>query len=175
MALQDLRSDLATALEQITAASGSSLDLKATLIDTVFPLLAGVIDEMVNAEASVADLGSAVDELINQDEDILHPETAQQISGVLAAGLLLATEVEKLKGVDEVTKKKLGKLILAYRAGVQTVEQIIAEITIPLDELDGADPDSEDEDGIAAAQGRAAIDDDDEGDDEPFDDDAEAE
>jgi len=134
--LQDLRSDLALALEQVTAATPSSLDLRATLLDTIFPLLAGAIDELARQEESIADQGDAIDELINQDEDVLHPETAQQFTGVYEAGLLLAAEVEKIKGLDEVSKKKFAKLITAYRAGVATVSQIIAEITIPLDELE---------------------------------------
>ncbi len=86
------------------------------------------------------DLGAAVDEIIDQSEDVLHPETATKINEALELGRGLAATLELIMrqypqvSADPKAKKAANFLIKTYRGKAMEVSQILAEITTPLDD-----------------------------------------
>lgn len=139
MGLQELKADAKLLREGYAALKDSStLDPKHELAENILPLFEGLCDAIqeLNDELAdeVADQGEALDELVDQTGDVLHPETSTKILGVIEIGKVIAHELEALlaKG-DDVTKKRVRALIKTYRQGAEVINEIIAEITMPLD------------------------------------------
>lgn len=142
-ALSDFRSDAKTLRERYAAET--SIEARLELADNVIPLLEGIM-EAVDAKFSehdehIDELGAGLDELIDQSNDAIHPETAEKIASVLEVGKMMSDVLEKnLKKLDDVSRKKAVQYITAYRQGTEMLLAMLEEITIPDDE-DDADPD----------------------------------
>lgn len=167
MALAELKADAKLLRERLTKLNPSQLDVKHELTENIVPLFEGLIEALQEGlEADVSDIGEAVDELIDQSGDVLHPETSQKVLAVLEVGQLLANELEAVMAkLDDMAKKRVKQTIKAYRQGVEVLTEIVTEITMPLDDeedeedeeapAEGESPDEDDDDGkiIAAADG----------------------
>lgn len=168
MGLSELRADAQLVIERLSKLPAASFDAKAELTDNILPLLIGITEAIQEGlEAEVADLADAVDELIDQTGDVLHPETAQKIVAVLEVGQMMSLELEALLKsgkVDDVKKKKIATMIHAYRQGAKIVGEIVVEITM-LDEPDDPDQDVVDVD-VGPGVVQPGDDDDDEEDDD---------
>jgi hypothetical protein len=146
--LQEAHADLVAYSERIAAASPSSLDLHAELSNNILPILAGLFEGIgEDVLDELADHEGAIDELMDQSTDVLHPDTAVKIAGTIEFGKAIAIELETLVKkvkVDDLTRKRIKDLISTFREGAAASLDIIQQITIPLDEL----PDDEDEDDV---------------------------
>jgi hypothetical protein len=117
----------------------------------IYAMFEGMIEAAEETDAVVEDLSDAVDELIDQNGDVLHPETAAKVIGLVELGKLLAKELDaalvKFK-FDDLSKKRIRQMVKAYRAGAEIVGEIIAEVTLPIEPepeevLDGGEPPEE--------------------------------
>ncbi len=162
MGLQELQADARLVRERISKLTASQIDVKVELTDNILPLFEGMCEAIHEGlEREVADLGDAVDELLEQTEDVLHPETSGKIMDVLRVGALLSGELEKAAPkLNEVDRKRAKALIQAFRHGLTAVAEIIAEITLVDDPDEPADVVA-----VAPENGNASAGDDD-GDDE---------
>lgn len=167
MALADLKADLASHRERLSklkldgmAPEKFAAVMKMELVENVFPLFEALVESIEDeVMVQVDELGQAVDELIDQSEDVLHPETAAQFLGVLEVGRLLAKELEdalgrlrELEADDEVSRKRGMDLILAYRQAHPLVEGMINQITLDPAEHQASNgvgdlPDEDEDDG----------------------------
>lgn len=145
MALADLKQDLASHRERLSklkldgmAPEKFAAVMKMELVENVFPLFEALVESIEDEVlVQVDELGQAVDELIDQSEDVLHPETAAQILGVLEVGNLIAKELEsalarlkELEADDELERKRATDLIIAYRQAHPIIEGMIGQITL---------------------------------------------
>jgi len=152
MGLAELKADAVLLRERFAKMSGTdegkNVDLAFELAENILPMFEGLVDA-INEEIveEVADLGEAVDELVDQSGDVLHPETAVRILQVFEMGSMLANELEKMfPKLDEISRKRVKQAVKAYRQGAQVIGEVIAEITMPVDpdEPDDAEPGDED-------------------------------
>jgi hypothetical protein len=110
--------------------------IKGELAGNLWPFMDSLIDEFEM-------LAGAVDDLLEDQENILQPEFTARIIGVFNHGAVvcqeLATLVESLD--DELKKKRLLELIANYRQNAQVVANEVAAVTtdIEMDEEDGED------------------------------------
>jgi len=186
MGLAEIKADSKINRQRIAAIDFSKMDraalakfIKDEFVENVWPYLEGLVEaaqgEMKALEEAVGELDEAVEVLEDgDDEDALHPETAQQILGVLQLGRQIAIDIGPvLKGgkLDEIKRKKLVKMVAAFRQAVEVVAEIVVAVTVKPDEdaepgdpaNDEAPADGEEdlEDDAAAIDG-----DEDEGEDE---------
>lgn len=163
------KNDIDSYLSSLVA-STEPLDLRRELVDNLLPLLMSMIDGSAKVEAleemgeAVADLEDAVDQLIDGSEEILHPESAIKIAGMIEIGKILANELEgmlkRVKVSDQNHLRRMRDAIAAFRQGSEVVEDLLEEITIePTEEPEAAaqapgphlasvpDPDADDDAG----------------------------
>jgi hypothetical protein len=178
MGLAELRADAKLVRERLAAQA--DIDIKHELTENVLPLFEALVDAIHgDVVEPLADLEETVDQIVDQSSDVLHPETAARIAGVIELGKSLAGELEALLSagkVDDVSKKRIKQLVRTYRQGAEVAGNIIAEITIPLEDLPQAQPtDAASDDDAIDAGGETVGDaydvDDDVGDDPDEDDD----
>lgn len=140
MGFAEIADDAKATRERIAGLMNSEIDVKFELTENILPLFEAMCEAAAEQDAEIEGLGEAVDELIDQTEDVLHVETAAEIMKVLELGVLLATELEAvLPRVDDLKKKKIRALIKGYLVGKENVENIITEITVP-DDAEPAEP-----------------------------------
>src|SRR3990167_2371768 len=166
--------------------------VKTELAQNVYPLIDAVVEavqkELGGLEEGLGELDEAV-EILEQrdeedDEDVLQPETAQQILGVLQLGRAITVAatpfLTKCVQVTDEKRKRLKNMIMAYSQGLEVVAEIIVAITVKpepedADQAEDGDGEGVDEDQDAAEPAAAAgapvggadgDDDDGEGDDE---------
>jgi hypothetical protein len=167
MGLAELKADCAVHRERILRMDFAKLGdagkvIQTELAENVWPWLDGLIDSLrEEVLEEVADLGEAIDEIIEREDSALHPELAAMILGVFEAGKLICLETEKLLATsdDEVGKKRVGEMLMAYRQGVAIVSERVAEVT--LDEEEEKPKDEQAAEGEAeevAAEVDAAVD-----------------
>jgi hypothetical protein len=120
--------------------------------DVVWPFVATLIDKIEEQDASI-------DECIEQTEDLLHAETAQEIGKPIGIGLVLCTELER-RLTAQPADVKLRATIAEYRQAAKVALGTLQDIAIP----DGEDDEDVPKSGPVAAG--AAIDPDDDEDDE---------
>ncbi len=137
MGLAELKADLKHAYENLQ--KSDSVDIKTELAENLYPLLEGIVDaireDMTEVRAEVDELGEMVDDIAEGSSEVLFPETSGKIMGLLQVGAMLAAELDKaLPKLDEVSKKRVRGLTKSYRHGVQIVGELIAEITMPIEE-----------------------------------------
>jgi hypothetical protein len=172
MSLAEVKADIQLARDQIAAASTID-ELKQQLTDNLFPLLEGFVDATNDGFGEIGGVLDSHEEEIKRIgddgiEDVLFPETLGEILAVFDQGRQLATELENLmKKADELTKKRVNGLIKAYRKNALVTQEMLTEITIPLD------PEDEEPDQKAAPPTQKPAADDEDVDDEDEDDDEE--
>jgi hypothetical protein len=136
--LDDLRGDLSRN-RQPASMAGLPVDVREWAKDTLWPFL----ETMLDLHGEHLD---AIDEIIEQTEDFLQAETAQEIGKPIGIGFALADELERRAGGDPGVKK----MVAEFRAAAQAALAIIREIAIPedgdADADSGAGSDLEDED-----------------------------
>lgn len=139
MALADLKNDAAQHRERLAKMKLDGMlpekfaaVMRAELVENVLPLFEALVESIEEeVQVQVDELGQAVDELIDQSEDVLHPETTAQIVAVLEVGKLLASELERaIAGLSPGEQKRATDLITAYRQSAPLVEGILAQITL---------------------------------------------
>lgn len=103
-------------------------------------------------------LAETVDELIDQSENILHPDFTARIMGVFETAKMVANELSVMMAdadIDDMRRKRIEKLVDTLRRGVSTVGLEIAEVTLDpaIEEVDdqalslSLDDDDDDDDG----------------------------
>lgn len=115
--------------------------------------------------------GEAIDELIDNNDNVLHPELTARIVGVFEIGKLVCNELEKLLAtiddpeiVDDLTRKRIDELVSGYRHTAEVVTLEVSEYTVDVDDLladDGQPGDGQ------ADEGDEGDEDDEDDDDEP--------
>lgn len=121
--------------------------LKAELADNLYPLLEGSVDAIEeDVVAHVDELDDAVEELIDQSEDVLHPETAAQILGVFEICKIVCKELDSILPAlkDEVRRRRLKELVKSARQGIEVVAEVVASITLDPEEEKPAEPTNDD-------------------------------
>ena len=96
-------------------------------------------------------LETAVDDLLNDAEEGIYQETAQQIIAAFEQArqvnaVVAAWITGGKSGLDDVTAKKFAQLIKVSEAGIAAAITLVAEITIPDEAEDDEGPEDEDED-----------------------------
>lgn len=159
--LAEAMADIQVVREQLVKGGGGDESKfepwRAELLNNILPLIEGIASaaqkEVDELDDVIEDMGNAVDELIENKGEILLPETAAKIAGVLECGKLITDELEKLvPKLDDVAKRKCKELIKMYRQGVAMVVKDLQEITVPdedepvLPEAEGHNADAVDDD-----------------------------
>jgi hypothetical protein len=170
--LQSLKADCKIRAEMVEKSSIPD-DIKRELSRNLYPLLeqitAHIADEL-DAQ------GEALEELIDQSDNILHPEMTAQILGVFELGKVICAQLEAaVAEADDVTKKRISDLIMTYRRAVEATTEAVRDITSDLDEFvdaagdpiqtdkgDEDDSDDEDESGDHDSGAEDSIDSDEE-------------
>lgn len=147
MGLSELKADCKTQRQRLAKLSPGDIDARLELLDNILPLFEGLIDTIQDDVVSdVADLAGAVDELIDQSSDVLHPETTAKILGVFEVGKLICSELEAMiQGLDDVSKKRIVELTDGYREGVEIMTEVLAECTLDADQMDSDDEESDED------------------------------
>ena len=157
MSLEELRADLALNSD-VKALARVDVMVREYMQETVWPWLSSLLDWAQDQE-------DAIGELIEQTEDFLHAETAEELGKPLGIGLTLAAELEKrLQPGDQALRKVIGE----YRASAAQAIATLRDISI-------ADEDEDDEEGAPANGNTGAADADEDEDDDDDDDDDEGE
>ncbi|MBG7606160.1 MAG: hypothetical protein IZT58_16275 [Actinobacteria bacterium] len=153
MGLSELKADAKVSRQRILRMDFEAMDnaslaafIKSEFANNVYPTLeamVGAVEEEVVAELN--DQGEAIDELIDQSQNILHPELTAKIIGVFETGRLIALALDKLLEdhpdvIDEVSKKRIADMTGAYQQAVEVVTEEVVDATVDLG------PDDEDED-----------------------------
>lgn len=156
MGLAELRADAKLNRERLLRLDIESMDseqlakvIKTELADNVWPwlhALVGAVDEEIVAE--LADQGEAIDELIDQSQNILHPELTGKIVGVFGTGKIIALALDQLLAdhpdlLDELSRKRLGEMTRGYMQTAEIVTQEVVDATIELE----PEPDEDDAQG----------------------------
>lgn len=145
MGIAELKADAKIYLERLGTIEPDKLDLKTELRDNVIPLFQGLCQHVEQQEAEIAlelaDLADAVDELIDQSDEILHPETSAKIVGVVELGKIVAAELDSLTNMvtDDMRRRKLRAMIASYRQGAEIVIDMIQQMTLDPEELEEGD------------------------------------
>ncbi|MBT8452998.1 MAG: hypothetical protein KJO40_13600 [Deltaproteobacteria bacterium] len=161
MGLAELKADCLVHRERILRQNFAKFGdvgkvLQSELAENVWPWLDGLVDALrEEVIEEVADLGEAIDELIEREESAIHAELSAMILGVFEAGKMICNETEKLLEAtdDELGKKRIAEMLLAYRQGVAIVAERIVEVTLEEGEPKRDDPEG---DKIAAEEALAA-------------------
>lgn len=152
MGIPELESDIKRNLTA-TGTAGLPPEVAAYMTNFVWPMFESVTEEM-------SSMAEAIDELIEQTDDILHQDTAATLAEPLAIALTLATALEQRLGQtpqDQFLRSQVKQL----RRSVKAAEALFDQITV-MDE-----PEPEATDG-PASEGEAETDDEEgaDGDDE---------
>lgn len=94
------------------------------------------------------DHGQAINDLIDDSENILQPQMAAMLVGVFETGKILARELLRIlegEEADEIRGKRLRKMIKEYLQAATVASNEVAAVTIDLDELVDGDPEDEGE------------------------------
>jgi hypothetical protein len=171
MGLSELKADAKVSRKRILAMDLESMDqgalvafIKSEFANNVYPTLeamVGAIEEEVVAELN--DQGDAIDELIDQSQNILHPELTAKIVGVFETGRLIAMAFDKLieehpDVIDDVSKTRLTEMTKAYQQAVEVVTEEIVDATVDLEPGEGEEEevDPEEEEDTAPGKTRPA-------------------
>lgn len=143
MSTETLQADLIQCVNEGKALAANTdlglADFVKHLNDTLWPMLANVVEE-------IADIDETVSDMYEHAEDILQPETGDHLLAVIAGAEVLVAELKTRVGND-------ARLLLAIKEwAVKSAEakQAITDITIATEEEDD-DGDDEDGDGDAGA------------------------
>lgn len=132
----DLRESLAT-VKAMDPATTTPADIVRHLKDTLWPTIEATIDEIDEIDGSVEELTNTLD----GESEYLSEGTGAVFAGIIAAGLAIAGEVEKL-AIPEPMKQAIAEFRTLCRRGAETLEEIV----IPdADEPGDGDDDNDDE------------------------------
>jgi len=143
VSLDELQSDFAANSAQIKAldpTTSTTSDLVKLIKFTLWPFVQNMVMEM-------SEIDDAMQDVIDNAEDILQEETAGLFAGVMLGAAALIAELEKRLTLP--ADAKLVKSIRDWKAALVEANTVLAEITIetpepPKDE--GRPPDEGDED-----------------------------
>lgn len=147
MSLTELRADIARNQKAALALAASGA-VPQPLVDyvngTIWPWQEALLDEL-----DIID--TAVDDLIEDADDILQAETASQLSVPLVLGAELVAELRKRVELEPATPENqiLRTKIATFAKSLAAATDIIAEITVVGDDFEDSDEgaaDGEDED-----------------------------
>lgn len=164
--IEEVTSDLERHRTSAVEMKDLPVDVRTYFRETVWPTLQAMAEVLAEQDESI-------DGLIGETDDILHTETAQEITKPIVIALSIAQELEKR--LPSGKEHKLRDLIAELRASAAQAISTIQDITVPDDE-------DEDEEAPApaatapaapAATDESGDDDDDDDDDEEDDDDDE--
>lgn len=138
--LQSLKADCNVRREAVDRVFENVPDLaalsdlvKREFANNLYPLLDqcfGVVVEELDAQ------GEAIEDLIDQSENVLHPEFTAEIVGVFEIGKVICTEIEKfVSDADEITKKRITELVTAFRRCAEKTTQSCQSFTVDLEEF----------------------------------------
>ena len=135
MSLDDLRSDLKRNIVEAKACSTVE-GLRDHMVNTLWPTLEALLDEVDEIDEAVADL-------VDQNPDYLNPETAAIFAAHVQSSQALSADLRKRAVGDDVTLKRLD----AHDQLSAQVAALLGEITmLPADDQGGADDDDGDTD-----------------------------
>lgn len=170
MGLSELKADAKVSRQRILRMDLESMDndalvafIKSEFANNVYPTIeamVGAIEEEVVSELN--DQGEAIDELIDQSQNILHPELTAKIIGVFETGRLIAIALDKLLEdhpdvIDEVSKKRIVEMTGAYQQAVEMVTEEVVDSTVDLGGDDEEDGDSEAPEEADTEPGKKAV------------------
>lgn len=156
MGISELKADLKTYEERLAGLAKTPLtpeEFQAAvwreLSDNLVPLMGAVTDVLAqDALEPLEELGAAVDQLIDQSDDLLQPTTSQQIQAVFAMAVALVKDLEPLIAkADDLTRKRLTDGVTGFRHAVNAVVQLVQEITLEEDQPPGPGDEGDDDDG----------------------------
>lgn len=137
MSIEQLKNDLNQITNSCESTSEDSPSLKSWMVNNLLPWAAALTDEM-------EEMDGVLEEVVEQSEDVLHTESGQVFAGIIAGGLVIATELGQRAGNDQ----RVLKLIKEFRALAQKGTDLLEEIVIA--ESPAEDDDAEDDDGDEA-------------------------
>ena len=159
MSVQQLRADLEAHRSRISklAVRGQSPDQLAAVVrvelsENVYPLLDAVL-ELLERDVlePLADVGAAVDELIDQADEVIHGGTADAVYEALGAGDDVAKLLEAaVAEADDVTRQRATAAVEKFRRLAGEAVAVLTNITLE-PQADGAG--EEQADGGSDAQG----------------------
>lgn len=136
----DIKGDIAHFVERLNALETHQLDFRHELKENLLPILDMIVDGQIEQDAHIEDLGQAIDELIDQSEDALHPDTAAKFSSLIDTAKKIAILLqENLSKIKDGSKLAARQHLQRFRTDAKACEEILAEITIPLEDLEPED------------------------------------
>lgn len=135
MSVEDLRNDLKQNLAEITRAN-SWEEVKAHLVGTLWPFLEGQLDQL-------DEMDEAIEELVDQQEDYVQPETAAVFAAVIQLGLQLGAELKKRHPNDP----NVAAAVEQHELMCQQAIEVLGQITmVPNDNEEDEDEDEDEAD-----------------------------
>ena len=135
MSIEQLRIDMKESAGELAKMSALTItpDLIKFLQHTLWPTLEAIVNETAAVDA-------CVEELYEQQDDALQPETAQVFAALIVTGRQIAAELRARLAPGE---DALRKALDGYEEIAKACEETINEITLP---DPGDDDDDEDDD-----------------------------
>ncbi len=125
MTLDTLKADLnRIALEELPALAKNPepAAIVAHLIDTMYPLMGQLADEIEEIDEAVEDLGADAD-------DILQPESAEALGVVIVEGHVIVAELRKrLSATDDA---RLLKVCLQFEEHLKRASEVLEGVYVP--------------------------------------------
>lgn len=145
MSIETLRKDLNDNLEALRGMAIPTADaLKQHLVNSFWPFIESMVDEM-------DEIDEAVDDLVSGAPEILHSESAEVFSGIIVSGELLMTELSHRVGNDA----RILAMIKEWRGLARQGKSILEDIALPDPDPDPDDPDPDEPDGAEQTDGKA--------------------
>lgn len=154
--LQSLKADCNVRREAVLRSSSLDPATRTELAENLYPLLDALFELVID---ELDQQGAAIEELIDQSDNVLHPELTAKIIGVFELGKAICLEAEVLlekSDVDDLAKKRFTAVINEYRRAAEETTQACTAVTVELDDFDddgydraieSGDDDDDDEDG----------------------------
>jgi len=144
---EDLKANLA-GLRDLNALSSVD-DVVKHLKNSLWPFLESAVEQM-------EDLDGCIEDLLNNHEDILQPETGELFTTVVTSALILIGELKKRLGPGD--DPRIAASIAEFERNANQMIGTLQEITIPEIDDDDEDVDADedaDEDDADEAEGDA--------------------
>lgn len=149
--LAQFLADVATFRDQVVNVDPATFDtpqalaawVRSQLVDNVVELMAAFADAVAqDVVAYVQDIGTVVQRMQEDEDEVLSVESAEILMGTLdAAEAVCRLAAKAVPKLDQIGAAKLQQAITAFRARAADARSLIDEITEPVDaETDGAEP-----------------------------------
>lgn len=139
MSMEQLKADLKESLASVKTldpATTTPADLVRFVKNTLWPTIEAIVEETDEMDASIGELSDMMDGVA----DVLNHETGTVFAGIIAGGLTLVGELDKL-AIPPPLKLAIGEFRTLCKQGAE----ILDEIVLPESDDDDED-DDEDED-----------------------------